>query len=106
MLGHSTPDVAPTPANPLGTSVAKRLRRSSILLLALILAAGLSATRAFAAPLPAPTASEADGVAAIVPAIFSQRAEGLSRKVLAMALDAAADARARAIPRPSDRLTG
>jgi hypothetical protein len=40
-----------------------------------------------------------------VPAVFAQRAEGLSPKVLAMALDAVADARARGISGRSDRLT-
>jgi hypothetical protein len=106
MLGFSTPDVASTPARrTLGHALVKRLRLSSVLPIALILAAGLSSNAAFAAPLPAPTAPEADGDAAIVPAVFSQRAEGLSPKVLAMALDAVADARARGVSGRSDRLT-
>ena len=98
MLGFSTPDVASTPA---GRPLVKRLRRSSILPIALLLAAGLTDTSAFAAP----TAPEAEGNAAIVPAVFAQRAEGLSPKVLATALDAVADARARGISGRSDRLT-
>ncbi len=102
MLGFFTSDVAPTPArHALGHALVKRLRLSS----ALILAAALSATSAFAAPLPAPAAPETDGDAAIVPAILSHRAEGLSPKVLAMALDAVADARARGVSGRSDRLT-
>jgi hypothetical protein len=40
-----------------------------------------------------------------VPAVFARHAQGLSPKVLAMALDAVADARARGISGRTDRLT-
>jgi hypothetical protein len=56
------------------------------------------------APVVVPAvASEA--TASVVPAVFSQRAQGLSPKVLAMALDAVSAARARGISGRSDRLT-
>jgi hypothetical protein len=68
-----------------------------------------------AAPLPAAIyASEPPAAAAVasqettaiaVPAVISQRAEGLSPKVLARALDAVSAARARGISGKADRLT-
>src|SRR5436305_9721273 len=102
MLGYSTPDVIS-----VRRALAKRLRLPSVLLI--FAAAGLYAANtsalSSAAPLPAPAVSEASEGAAIVPAVFAERAQGLSPKVLAMALDAVADARARGISGRSDRLT-
>jgi hypothetical protein len=56
-----------------------------------------------APPTLAPVVSEATATA--VPAVFSRNAQGLSPKVLAMALDAVSSARARGISGKDDRLT-
>jgi hypothetical protein len=56
-----------------------------------------------AQPALAPVVSEATATA--VPAVFSRNAQGLSPKVLAMALDAVSAARARGISGRDDRLT-
>jgi hypothetical protein len=102
MLGYSTPDVAP-----VRRALLERLRLPSVLLI--FAAAGLYAANApalsSAAPLPAPTASEASDDAAIVPAIFAKHAQGLSPKVLRLALDAVDAARDRGISGRTDRLT-
>jgi hypothetical protein len=102
MLGNSTPDVIS-----VRRALATRLRLPSVLLI--LAAAGLYASNApaisSAAPLPAPAVSQASDNASIVPAVFAQRAQGLSPKVLAMALDAMAGARARGISGRTDRLT-
>jgi hypothetical protein len=54
---------------------------------------------------PAVTATAQETTAMAVPAVFSQRAEGLSPNVLAKALDAVSAARARGISGKADRLT-
>jgi hypothetical protein len=92
MLGFSTFDVPS-----VRRALVERLRLPTA---ALLIAAGLFAST------PAPTlAAEAMSDAGLVPALFSQRAEGLSPKVLATALDAVAEARARGISGRTDRLT-
>jgi hypothetical protein len=92
MLGYSTFDVPS-----VRRALVERLRLPAA---ALLIAAGLFAST------PAPTlAAEATSDAGLVPAVFSQRAEGLSPKVLATALDAVAEARARGISGRTDRLT-
>jgi hypothetical protein len=96
MLGFSTFDV-PSVRRALVNTFSGRLRLPSIALIA----AGL-----FAANTPAPSlATEATSDAGIVPAVFARYAQGLSPKVLAAALDAVADARARGISGRTDRLT-
>jgi hypothetical protein len=93
MLGYSSPDVTSVRRALLG-----RLRLPSVLLIA----ASLYAATVTAAPLPAPEGPEN---ASIVPAVLAKHVQGLSPKVLAMALDAVADARARGISGRTDRLT-
>jgi hypothetical protein len=68
----------------------------------LLIAASLYAATVTAAPLPAPEGPEN---ASIVPAVLAKHVQGLSPKVLAVALDAVADARARGISGRTDRLT-
>ncbi len=92
------------------TAPGKALRLPSALLV-LTLAALYSANAPQASTAQdAPTVAAAPAVtteatASVMPAVFSQRAQGLSPKVLAMALDAVSTARARGISGRSDRLT-
>ena len=70
-----------------------------------------AALPAFAPPAVTPPAQPAvapvvpEATATAVPAVFSRHAQGLSPKVLAMALDAVSSARARGISGRDDRLT-
>jgi hypothetical protein len=95
MLGYSTPDVASTLAR---RALVKRLRLPSALLV--LASAGL-----YAATVPAVSFADTESSAEIVPAVLARHAEGLSPKVLAMALDAVAAARDRGISGRTDRLT-
>jgi hypothetical protein len=54
---------------------------------------------------PALAVASQETIATTVPAVFSRRADGLSPKVLAKALDAVSAARARGVSGKSDRLT-
>ncbi|HEX4498874.1 MAG TPA: murein L,D-transpeptidase catalytic domain family protein [Thermoanaerobaculia bacterium] len=95
MLGYSTPAVASTLAR---RALVKRLRLPSALLV--LASAGL-----YAATVPAVSFADTEPSAEIVPAALARHAEGLSPKVLAMALDAVAAARDRGISGRTDRLT-
>jgi hypothetical protein len=95
MLGYSTPAVASTLAR---RALVKRLRLPSALLV--LASAGL-----YAATVPAVSFADTEPSAEIVPAVLARHAEGLSPKVLAMALDAVAAARDRGISGRTDRLT-
>jgi L,D-transpeptidase catalytic domain len=95
MLGYSTPAVASTLAR---RALVKRLRLPSALLV--LASAGL-----YAATVPAVSFADTEPSAEIVPAVLARHAEGLSPKVLAMALDAVAAARDRGVSGRTDRLT-
>jgi hypothetical protein len=92
MLGYFTPDVASTLAR---RALVKRLRLPSALLVL-----GL-----YAATVPAVSFADTESSAEIVPAVLARHAQGLSPKVLGMALDAVAAARDRGISGRTDRLT-
>ncbi|HEY0511268.1 MAG TPA: murein L,D-transpeptidase catalytic domain family protein [Thermoanaerobaculia bacterium] len=87
----------------------RELRLPSILLALAVVGlhanfAGPQTANAASVPESLPAAIYASAPAA-APAIFSQNAQGLSPKVLAMALDAVSSARARGVSGRSDRLT-
>jgi hypothetical protein len=80
---------------------------SALLVLALAGLYSVNAPQASTAQTdPQPQAAASEASATAVPAVFSRRAaQGLSPKVLSLALDAVADARARGISGRDDRLT-